>query len=405
MTVSEAPGRVGQARSGLRHRLARLAGVAGAVAASLLGAAAAAAQTLQHGPFEIVVGSRRIGAGGFPNTSGNPFRTQRVSSFEVRLNGQRVALPGRGHSFWTVLRLEGAPQPALLVGAGPMHLLTVAEGRLAVQPLGGDSPVLQWLDSQAGQPGPEQHFGPAEKQPEADTWLRGGRLLMVDRRVVLNVATLALQPIEPWIVGGLNASTVPAVALSPRATLLAMPATGPAGDRREAEGVLVIDLLRGGTRALALGEAVPPRDAQEPHAEWFARHFEWTATAGGAEQLRVRPQPLPWKKRGVQVVFGEEREYHVRRVKPELATALAAMLRERFQAQPQSDVGPLGTGHYLLPGCGSRLSLGARGDALVLYAPRPGEPPWVRCQQEIVQIAAAFDAELAAGRHDRWLLP
>lgn len=377
-----------------------------ASAASLLGASAAVAQKLQHGPFEIVMGSRRIGAGGFPNTSGNPFKTQRVSSFEVWLHGKRVELPGHGPWFWNVLRLEGTPLPALLVEAGPIHLLTVAEGRLTVKRLGGDLPTLQWLDSNAGQPGPEQQFGPGEKQLETETWLRGGRLLMIDRRFVLNLSTLGLQPMEPWIVGGLNASTVPAVALSPRATLLALPAGGPVGDRPDAEGVLVIDLVQGGTRGLALSEKLPPRDGHEPHVEWFNRHFEWTeAGPGGAEQLRLRAQPLPWKKRGVQVVFGPEREYHLRRVKPELATALGALLRERFQAQPQADVSALGTGHYLLPGCGSRLLLRARDDSLVLYAPQPTEPPWVRCQQEIIQIAAAFDAELAAGRHDKGLLP
>jgi hypothetical protein len=373
--------------------------------APVFSALVAAAPSLQHGPFEIVLKTRRISAGGFPNTSGNPFKTMPVSSFEVRLDGKRVTLPGRGDSFWTVLRIEGAPQPALLVSAGPMHLLTVAQGRLKVQSLGGDTADVQWLDSQNGQPGPVEMFGPAQKDIEADTWLRGGRHLLIDRRVVLDVSNLTVKPVEPWIVGGLNASTESAVSLSPRRTLFAMPATGTSGERNDAQGALVIDLVRGGTQAVILGGQIPPRDAREPQAEWFARHFEWTIGSGGVEQLRVRPLPLPWKKRGAQVVFGETREYHVQRVKPELAAALAALMRGRFKAEPQADVDRLGAGHYLLPGCGSRLLIGVKADGLVLYAPTPSEPPWVRCQQEIVQIAAAFDAELAAGRHDKWLLP
>ena len=44
--------------------------------------------------------------GRFPNTSGNPFKTTPVSSFEVRLDGERVTLPARGDSFLTVLRIE-----------------------------------------------------------------------------------------------------------------------------------------------------------------------------------------------------------------------------------------------------------------------------------------------------------
>ena len=376
-----------------------------ALMAPLFSAFVFAAPSLQHGPFEIVMKTRRIGAGGFPNTSGNPFKTTPVSSFEVRLDGERVTLPARGDSFWTVLRIEGAPQPALLISAGPMHLLTVAQGRLNVQSLGGDAADVQWLDSQDGQPGPIERFGPAQKDIEADTGLRGGRYLLIDRRVVLDVSSLTVKSVEPWIVGGLNASTQMAVSLSPRRTLFAMPASGTSGERRDAQGALAIDLVRGGTQAVILGAQVAPRDAQEPQGEWFGRHFEWITGPGGIEQLRVRPLPLPWKKRGAQVVFGETREYHVRRVKPELATALAGLMRGRFKAEPQADVDRLGAGHYLLHGCGSRLLLGARADRLVLYAPTPSEAPWVRCQQDIVQIAAAFDAELAAGRHDQWLLP
>ena len=38
-------------------------------------------------------------------------------------------------------------------------------------------------------------------------------------------------------------------------------------------------------------------------------------------------------RRGAQVVFGETREYHVQRVKPELAAALAAALRLHLPEQ------------------------------------------------------------------------
>jgi hypothetical protein len=374
--------------------------------APLYSAFVSAAPALQHGPFEIVMNTRRIGAGGFPNTSANPFNSTKASFFEVRLAGKRVELPGRGDSFATVLRVEGAPQPALLVNVGPWHLLTLSDGQLKVQVLGSDTGGLQWLDEKRGQPGPLQQFGPAQKQLESDTLLRGGKLLLIDRRFVLDVSTLTVKAVEPWIIGGLNASTTNAVARSPRGTLFAMPASGPVGERRDAQGVLLIDLARGGTTALPLGADMPLRDGLEPEAEWFERHYEWTTEAGGRERLRLRAQPLPWKKRGAMVRFGEEHNYRVRRVKPEIALALGTLMQQRFAAQPQADVDSrLGTGHYLLPACQSRLLLRVDAEGLVLYAVKPAEPPWVRCQGEILQIAAAFDADLAAGRFDRMLLP
>lgn len=371
----------------------------------LFSALASAAPVIQHGPFEIVASTRRIGAGGFPNTSGNPFRTTTITSYEVRFAGTRVEIPGRGNRFLAALRLDGAPQPALLVTDGPMHLLSAADGRLRVQSLGGDLATLQWLDARAGQPGPVLQFGASLQQPEVDTWLRGGRLLLVDRRYVLDVATLGVQPVEPWIVNGLNASTTSAVATSPRATLFAMTASGNEGADGNGEGVLVIDPVRGGTQGVAVSRRLPKRDPGEPEAEWFARHFEWIEAAGGREQLRARPEPLLWKKRGVIVRFGPQHEYHVRRVRPELGAALARIVQEQFAGRPEADVGAQGAGHYALASCGHRLRLSIEKGNLTLVAPTPGEAPWNRCQDEIVRIAAAFDAELAAGRHDALLLP
>ena len=69
-----------------------------------------------------------------------------------------------------------------------------------------------------------------------------------------------------------------------------------------AQGVVVMDWGRGGSTAAALGPDIPPRDAAEAEAAWFARHFEWTVGPDGREQLRARPvagprpmpAPRPW---------------------------------------------------------------------------------------------------------------
>ena len=54
----------------------------------------AAAQTLTVGPFTIEAVERKIGAGGFPNTSGNPFKRTPVTTYRVLHKGKPGALPG-----------------------------------------------------------------------------------------------------------------------------------------------------------------------------------------------------------------------------------------------------------------------------------------------------------------------
>lgn len=396
------------------RRPTRIGRLLAALLLPLLGAVSAAPEpvpTLPHGPFDIAMHTRRIGAGGFPNTSGHPFRTTPISEFEVRLRGQPVQVPGVGQRFWRVLRLTGTPRPALLVAERGLHLVTEADGRALVQPLGrqpGDMPALQWLDEVDGQPGPPRRYGLAQQQLDADTQAPRGHRLLVDNQTVLDLATLSSFAVQPWIgpgtadpMAGLNASVARAVALSPRGTQAVLPASGWLASGEAAQALLVLDWAGGVSYSVRLEPSRMRRDGSgELTPAWIAHHFEWVTQADGRERLRARAQFKPWPRRGQLLRFSDQHEYRVLDARPALARPLGELLRQRFGARPQADVDADGLGRYALPSCQHHLELVHIDDHLGLFSPAASTPPRVRCEDEVRAVAAAFDAELASGRDD-----
>ncbi len=158
----------------------------------------AVAQTLTAGPFTIETLERKIGAGGFPNTSANPFKRTQVSTYRVLYKGQAVELPGtrpdRGGPWWEVRVLADAPQPALLLLETGAFLLTETDGQpqlIELAPRLSARTQWQWLDAAQGQPGPIAIVGLANREGQPHE-LSGGRWLSVYGKAVLDVKTLAV---------------------------------------------------------------------------------------------------------------------------------------------------------------------------------------------------------------------
>lgn len=79
---------------------------------------AADAERFTSGPFEISTVMKRIGAGGFPNTSANPFARTSVTNFTLKYKGKAVVIEskeGKLDTFWDAWFLDGAAQPAVLL--------------------------------------------------------------------------------------------------------------------------------------------------------------------------------------------------------------------------------------------------------------------------------------------------
>ena len=374
-------------------------------------------ETLQHGPFEIVAEGRRVSAGGFPNTSGNPFRTMEVTSFSVRHQGKPVVVQHgtrQSDRFWTVLRLPGAPQPALLLANTDVHLVTVEGGQPVVRHFdpepSTDGAALQWLDSEAGQPGPVLHFG-IRRTASSETVLEGGRWLR-GKRSVLDVHTLQLMRYDGWLdraggaaqpQAGLNVMGRPALAFAPQRTAFA--ALG--SDDANQPGLLVVDFVHNRRLAVPIdAAAMRLREPADASPAWLAHHYAWVRHASGQDRLQPRLDATPWPWQGRWLPFGGEHlEY---RIGPMGSAGLAAMQKwlDTAFAGGQWVPEPAPTSQpprqvWQPPGSGVRLHVSmGRGHVAVYEAVAPGASYSAEARAWVERVGQAWDAELRSGRHD-----
>ncbi|WP_144290012.1 hypothetical protein [Ideonella sp. A 288] len=408
-------------RSAARIRILMVAAAMGATIQ-----AGAATDTLQHGPFEIVATGRRISSGTFPNQGGNPFATLEVSSYSLRWRGREVDVPGLGTRFWRVLRLTDAPRPTLLLVTRDFTLVSEKDGQLQVQPVGSGSNTLaeaQWLDSRAGQPGESLMWGIEKSDVASGSELRGGRWLRLGSLRVLDVKTMVLHKIEPWVpmrpgepVTSVSREGDEARAFSLGGTqyVLAGSQYDYARGRGHVHGLLLVDIASGKAAELRLDRRrMPFAQVADIDAAWIAHYFVWQRDAAGRETLLPRPGAArkPWLGRLAMDSSGTL-EYRVDRVRP----ALLDELRRVVLALPGAALAP----DWIDPARGIDgntlrvgdcvLSLLASGDSppdedyggvVSVYAPSLKRAAQASCNALIRRIASTFDAELAAGRHER----
>lgn len=286
-----------------RHLREAALAIVGLLAATGAGTAAPPDGTRQAGPFEITAHARRVGDSGRFLRSGNPFGSLPMRDYSVRWNGQPVEVKPIGRRFWHVLQLPRSERPALLVINGPaVHLVVDAGPALDIRALAPDSGSLslQALDGPSGQPTPpiRSVLGMDRPDEPPTTAVPDGRWLYLNRRVLLDLRTLASVPVEPWLREGqgeavveMNASNADAVALSPGRTRFVLPAEGQ-DFRRGGERfhlLMLIDTTTGKPEALRLDPArTPYRDLSAIDAAWIATHLRWVTDPSGRERLVVR---------------------------------------------------------------------------------------------------------------------
>ncbi len=289
----------------------------------LAGNAAAETTVATFGPFEIQTESKRLSSGRFPNISGSPFEKMPVSTHRVNHQGVHQKVTdidqNRGETvifeeFWDALILDDAPHPSLIVGCGGVYLMTERDGGVAVDtlaPITTDIATLQWIDGHDGL-GPEYTVTVRDSSKESRHF-RGGRYLLVNHRVVLDVATLnrIVLPSGAETISGLSAvfhaKSTPRW-LSPKRTQYAFISTR----NREVNykvvdidyAVVVVNFVAGSAYAVPfdrnqLHYHIAEYEPSSEKDSWFARHFRWTRDAQGIEglELRVGVKPLPWTGR------------------------------------------------------------------------------------------------------------
>jgi hypothetical protein len=386
-----------------------LAGVLG-----LAGSGCALAETLTVGPFTVEAVQRKIGAGGFPNTSGNPFKRVAVTGYRVLHKGKPVPLPGtapdRAAPWWEARVLSAAPQPALLLMESGAVLLTEVDGQPRLQelaPRGSPRTEWQWLDAQQGQPGPPEIVGPADRQGQPRE-LSGGRWMAVYAQAVLDVRTLAIHRYTLNSTAVLDqlqrfyAADRPMLAFSPGGTQFVV-----AGERdrpgepdplkRFEHALVAFDFAR--QRGTVLPIALSTWRLQGPQdidAAFARKALAWRRGPDGREQASLR-QDLPALWQGK--LTGREMDalsFNLQPVQPSMRAALAQFLERDFKAA----IVPAATGN------GMDVRIGEL--TLSLDFLRPQEQrlslyyasDWQRKAQAhalIERIAERFNARLAAG--------
>jgi len=367
------------------------------------------------GSLAIETRLRRISAGGFPNTSGNPFARVPVTHFRVLFEGRPVAVDPGGldvEELAAAWILDGAPRPAVLAVAAGAYLVSERDGRVETTVLvapDGDLPGLQWLDARDGQPAEpiEVAIRDARGEPRR---LAGGRWLLLARRVLLDVATLESRPVDWWRsaseLADYNPSNSPVQALSPGGTQIVL-----VGDRhrdgRYEHALVVVDLATNRAYAVPFDTAATRFDSiADVTPAWIARTFEWRRTADGGERLAPRPGavPAPWRGRLVRL-GGAMVEYRLPRARP----GLLAALRDFIVADLGGRAGAVEEG-------GNRVALEVEGWPLWLWYraeeaelslfaesnPRGSTDP---AYALVERIGESFDAELARGRHQEQFGP
>jgi hypothetical protein len=363
-----------------------------------------------RGPFEIETRIKRIGAGGFPNTSSNPFERTEVTEFRLYHRGKLIAVDIRGSkvsNFWEARFLEDAPRPTVLLAATGLWLVSEENGTARIETLkeqDTSSALIQWLDGAAGQPAKAVDIGirDARSEPRGD---RSGTLLLLGRGAVLDVRTLAIQRYRPYEAAGFSVSNADALRLSPGRSQYVMLGQKSSSDRNDTDYAMVV-AEPGRQSAYALPfdhRATRLIDTAEIDAAWFDHHFAWQREADGTEKLVRRTGLPPFPRLGRIVNFGGGMiEYHLDEATPRLQQALLAFLAERFDARvtlPRpNDAATTQT----------RLNMGKR-EYRINYTPKEKQLrlsfPSVRLAEEadayarLKEAAEAFNAALATGKH------
>lgn len=287
---------------------------------------------------------------------------QTTASYRVLHKGKPVRLrDADGNStelsFWKAWTLPDAPRPAILAANRSTYLITEDGGEVRVQVLRGayhDSASWQWLDAD-GKVGERQRVY-IRDQVEGPHELRGGQMLAVSARVLLDVRTLRVQALDTesdfetlkknggYAVNG-DQGVLMYSAAAGQVALLARNQAGTIAVGSTSNPPLGMLVVEQGTNAQY---AVPFDSTAMRLAEadvdatpaWAAAHFEWRADAQGRLRLQARKlkQSTPWQGRirdpQREANFTRETTFVLMPVNKRMAGALAALIEREFAGKP-----------------------------------------------------------------------
>jgi hypothetical protein len=207
---------------------------------------------------------------------------------------------------WRVFFLKDAPSPALLLGSQSLYLVTLENDQPVIKPLfeqGYDFASIQWLDSEAGQPGEYREVFSSDEF-DTGTELMGGRYMAISHAVVLDTKTFETypyntnnEPVEGYTINGSNT-----LAFSPDSTQLIY--LGFKNDDIHYDithmALLSYNFRTKATYAVPFDKAtLKLKDELKITTEWITDYFEWIKQEDGTLKLAAKKSGTPPYPKGV----------------------------------------------------------------------------------------------------------
>ncbi len=251
-----------------------------------------------------------------------------------------TGLPG----IWRVFSLKDAPSPTLLLGSQSLYLVTLENDKPAIKPLyeqGSDFASIQWLDSEAGQPGEHREIFSSDEF-DTQTELSGGRFMAISHAVVLDTKTNETfpyntnnEPVEGYTINGWKV-----IGFSPDSTQLIH--RGYQNDSANYEithlALLSYNFRTGERYAVPFDKyKLKLKNDEKITPEWIADYFEWRKMEDGTYKLTARPlDSLPYQK---GLLFFERHKgysYTLDPVKESMREHLSAYIQQELKLDPSA---------------------------------------------------------------------
>ncbi len=344
-------------------------------------------------------------------------------AYAIFHQGKPVAFPDQlenntGLPFlWKVYALPGAPDPTLVAGSQSLYLVYLKNGEAVAEPLlkqGSSFASLQFLDSADEQPGPfaEVYAVRETTEPEKLDSLDGGRLLLIGEHAVLDIQTRRCRPFNTNNNDVSNYSfPAPhgALALSPDRTDIVFQAAFQSWntateDLPDSEHALVVYNFEKDS-----GYAVPYDDTDTRMVnvhhidrKWFDTYFEWEKSPEGGYRLQLRR--LEKRPHWTGQYDEKDNYYTLYPVRPGILPIFLDFVLEQMgwsNANIVRDETQVYSGRCIDLAAGDqKLDIRFQEDEQKLTLSKHLYTDMTPEYQQLVQkIAGAFDAELAAGKH------
>lgn len=275
---------------------------------------------------------------------------QTTISYAVKYKGEpltigdnletNTGLPG----IWRVFFLKDAPAPSLIFGSQSLYLVTLDSDKPVIKTLfeqGSDFASIQWLDSEAGQPGMYREVYSSD-QTDKEVELTGGRYMAITHAVVFDSKTFELFPFNPnnEEVGGYHVHQRSAAAFSPDSSQVVYCAY-----RQDEKDYMLNHFAlvcyafkRGIAYAVPFDrDSLYLKDDSKISTEWIYDYFEWKQQDSGSMRLQLRTlDKKPYRK---GIVFYERYlgyKYILDPVSEPMLTHLATFIQNELQITPDN---------------------------------------------------------------------